>query len=148
MIVETAFKREHYEALVDSPVTAYMRKFVTPELLTALENNPHSRTILADGKPIAIGGLIIHHPGRAETWAIVDQKCRQHFLALHKLVKRVLGRARLRRIEAIVHNDYPQGHRWVKLLGFKCEAENMRAYSVEGKDASLYAMVTEASDGR
>jgi len=55
------------------------------------------------------------------------------------LVKRFLDGCYLHRIEMTVDCDFPQGHRWAKMLGFTMEAERMRGYRPDGGDCALYA---------
>ena len=37
--------------------------------------------------------------------------------------------------------DFPEAHRWAKMLGFKMEAERMEAYAPDGRACSLYARI-------
>ena len=53
------------------------------------------------------------------------------------LVKRLI----FQRIEASVDVDFTAGHRWLRSLGFKCEAAMMQAFDPMGRTHSLYALV-------
>lgn len=147
MIEVVGFKKDHFHALVDSPITAHLKNLVTEGQLSFLENCPYSKTILIDNKPVLTGGLIIHNKNRGEAWAFIDQNSRKYFISIHNIVRKFLGGTRLRRIEAVVHHNYLPGHRWVKSLGFTLEAERMREYMFDGGDASLYAKINEVDYG-
>jgi hypothetical protein len=148
MIEITKFNREAFKTLVSNPVTAHLAHLAADETtMDSLEKNSYSRTVYINGKPVLVGGIVLHHSKRGEAWAFIDQDCKEHFLALHKVVKKYLGGTRLRRIEAVVHNDYPQGHRWVRALGFTREAENLRSFTSEGKSVSMYSIIPEVTNG-
>ena len=87
---------------------------------------------------VAIGGLVEYWKGRSEAWGIVAENSTQHFLGLHKIVKNFLD-SQPGRIEATTEKAFPEGHRWLMLLGFTLEAPRLKGYGYMGKDHSLYA---------
>lgn len=73
-------------------------------------------------------------------WALVSQDAGVHFAAIHRAVRRFLDVSEFRRIEAHVDVDFPQGARWMKMLGFEFEAR-MRGFRPDGADMLLFARV-------
>lgn len=142
------FKKEHYREVVGNSDQAYLNYYVTEEDLLALEESPYSRSCFHKDKLLGIGGIILSHHGRGETWGIVAKGNRENFIHLHRAVKKYLQSAEVKRIEAVVHLDYEPGHRWVKALGFELEAPRMKAHSLDGKDAALYSLTKGESSGR
>lgn len=141
MIQVVRFKAEHLSQLMEQEATQYLRAYLTPAHIAALEQSPHSMTGLADGRVVICGGVVEYWPNRGEAWAIIDQNCKEHFTAIHNAVKRFFEVCPLRRIEAAVDIGFEAGHRWMRLLGFELEAPVLRAYRPEGGDCSLYARV-------
>lgn len=84
-------------------------------------------------------GLIEHWAGRAEAWAMLGAASRPVMPAMHKAVLQFLDKSPFQRIDAAVPADFDAAHRWVRMLGFECEAPLMRGYLPGGKDAALYA---------
>lgn len=143
MIEVVKISAAHVSKLKDKGALTYLADYVTPERLVAMEKMPEAFTALHEGDPIACGGLIEIWPGRAEAWAFFDPKAGKCFTALHRIALRLLEIACHRRIEATVDLDFPAGHKWIKMLGFKKEAERLKSYTVDGRDSALYARIKE-----
>lgn len=142
MIEVVSLKASHIVALRDVGALTYLSDLVTPESLSSIETLPQAFTMLDDGIPIACAGLIEIWKGRAEAWAFFDPRIGpSRFLAVHRSVLRFFDLAQYRRIEAVVDCGFEPGHRWVKMLGFKMEAERMTKYTVVGGDVVLYARI-------
>ena len=110
--------------------------------MKALETTPYVRTLIGlDGKILGIVGAMKLWEDRAEVFALLDQNCRDKFIVIHRVVKRLLDLSPFKRLEAAVDVHFEEGHRWIEMLGFKLESEKMHAYFPNGKDASLYARV-------
>lgn len=148
MIKLVPFKKEHYLRIIENSDQKHLTKYVTESDLESVEDSELSVSCFLGEELLGVGGIVLSHQERGEAWGIVAPDVKKHFYSLHSAVKQFLGRAKLRRIEAVVHNDYPAGHRWVRSLGFKLESTCMKSYSLDGKDASLYAMVKGGADGR
>ena len=142
------FKKEHYKEIIDASDQSFLRYYVTDEDLEAVEQNPLSVSCFTEDTLLGVGGVILSHSNRGEAWGIVAPGVRKHFFKLQSAVKKYLSTVNLQRIEAVVHLDYEPGHRWVKALGFELEASRMKSYSLDGKDASLYAITKGESNGR
>ena len=74
-------------------------------------------------------------------WALISTGVTaRNFAALHAQAKRFLDGLPFDRIETGVDCDFPQGHRWMKALGFTMESPRMRKFQ-NGRDHALYARV-------
>ena len=94
-----------------------------------------------DGTPVAIVGVVVVHPGRAQVWTMLAQNAGQHMLGLTRAIKKLLkGFADYDRVEATVRTDFAPGHRWARLVGFEREC-TMRCFGPDGQDYDLYARV-------
>lgn len=140
MMTVVPYKAEHLLEMVLQPGQEYALPFVTPEHAKALEGE-YAFTALVDGRPIAVGGVKELWKNRALCWTFIDRNAGKHFAELHRTVKRLIDLVPYRRLEAETPCDFKQGHRWLKMLGFKLEAERMRAFQIDGSDSSLYAKV-------
>lgn len=130
-----------HEVLADQPE---LSKYIIEEQIFALVSMQYAYTAVnAYGKVLGCAGLVEKWGGRAEAWAILDQNSKEYFLQIHHAVKRFLKSSGIRRIEAEVNCRFPEGHRWVKSLGFKLEAPMMRFFDPAGNDCSLYSFITE-----
>lgn len=134
------YKAEHLLAMRLQPGQEHCLPYVTEDYAKALEGE-FAFTALVDGEPVAVGGVHEVWANRALAWTFIDGRAGKHFLGLHKLVKEILDLVPYRRVEAETSCDFPQGHRWLKMLGFELEAERMRAFRVDGGDSALYARV-------
>lgn len=101
-------------------------------------------TVLADGKPVACGGLLKVWEGRAYAWALLGVDARRYLKSITKAARRGIETGGFRRVEMAVQEGFPEGQHWARLLGFTLETpEPMRAYLPNGRDAYLYAKVSE-----
>jgi hypothetical protein len=132
------FKADHLERVQLLDVHAGFA--VSADAAAALEALP-SFTGLDGSRVLGCAGLIPLWPGRAQAWAYLDRGCGGSFVAIHREVSRFFDVCEYKRLEIIVRSDFPEAHRWARLLGFECEAPLMRAYLPCGSDAALYARV-------
>jgi hypothetical protein len=141
MIRLAKFEAAHFEELSREPIAFSLLPLITKEHIALLEKQPFVYSAMKDGKVVACGGLSEYWPGRAEAWALISSDVKSDFFAVTKLTQRVLDGCKIRRIEAAVDVNFKKGHRWIKLLGFKKEADCLEAYLPDGKDCALYARV-------
>jgi hypothetical protein len=141
MIEIVKFKAEHLEKMTEQKAMSYLREHLTTEHFQAAEQSPWAYSIIKDGVTLLCAGVVSHWDGRGEAWAFLNQSCKFDFLAIHRAVSRFLDVCPLNRIDATVDATFDEGHRWVKMLGFDCEAPLMKSYLPGGRDASLYARV-------
>jgi hypothetical protein len=135
------YKAEHLLAMQPQKgQEAFFSSVITEEYAKALENQ-HALAGLVDGRPVFVGGLYELWPNRALVWSFISRDSGKHFVAIHRGVQKFLSMQPYTRLEAECDCGFAPGHRWLKMLGFKCEAERMRKYRVDGGDSSLYARV-------
>lgn len=141
MMEVVEFKVEHLSEIVLQESQKYLDGWMTPEQAKALEGGI-SYTLMDDGSPIGIAGVIPMWQGRGMAWAYISEQVKgAKFLAVHKSVKRFLDGCYMQRLEMTVDCDFKAGHRWAKMLGFELEAERMKSYRPDGGDCALYARV-------
>ena len=97
-----------------------------------------------NGKPIGCAGVIRLDEGddRAHVWALMTAQTGPHMLAITRAIRGFLRTTAIRRLESPVFLDYPQGLRWIEMLGFEREGL-MRRYTPDNRDAWLYAKVRD-----
>lgn len=141
----TAQKEHVREVLERDPTSKYLGAVLTDEGLTKLGQNGWTFSILSEGRAIMVGGIAEYWPGRGELWAFVDHTCGRQFVGVHRKVANFVDvcQKQFRRIEAAVLVDFMPAHRWVRMLGFRLEAERLEAYSMDGQDYSLYSRVRQ-----
>ncbi len=139
-MIVVPYKAEHLLALKMQPGQSYCMPFVTDEYAKALES-AWAFTALENDEVVAVGGIAELWANRGLAWTFIDRRAGRHFVALHKVVKNLLDTVPFRRVEAETACNFEQGHRWLRMLGFKLEAECMEAFRVDGGDSALYARV-------
>lgn len=140
MIEVVPLKAEHVEWLKEHGGLGYLAQFVDREKLLLLEKTEAYTLLSHVGGVLACMGFVDFWPNRGEVWAMFNPRCRSQFLLVHRIAKRIVDSHQCRRLEATVDADFPQGHRWIGLLGFKKEAL-MKCYTVDGRDSILYAKI-------
>ena len=142
MLALAPFKAEHFNKLDIQPAQRWAVRHVGKELLKGLESSGWSTTVLKDGAPVFVGGVMSNAEHCGTVWCYIGLGLtQQEFVSLHKHVLRFIEALPYRRLDMIVSVDHKEGHRWAELLGFTCEAQRMRAFLVNGEDAALYARV-------
>ena len=134
------FKAEHLAAIKLQDMQAHLSDWVTLEQGRGLEQFP-SYTAFVDGTAIGAAGILHMWMGRAMAWAFIAKSEPKDFLKGHRVVKKFLDGCYVQRIEMTVDCDFPEAHRWAKMLGFEMECERMKHYSPDGRDCALYAKV-------
>jgi hypothetical protein len=100
-------------------------------------------SVFYDGLCLAVGGLMPKWEGVATAWAIMGSHARKHMLGLTRIVKANIDahlEFRYHRIETSVQTEFPEGHRWVRMMGFEREG-TMRGYGTQGFDCDLYSRI-------
>lgn len=132
---------------------------LTPELLRAVEPQPMQRmpleqaealsaptgrafAVLADGAPVAAGGVLELWAGRGHAWGLLSLAAGPHMRAITRATRSFLDSLPCRRVEMAVDAAFPQAIHWAYMLGFQCETpEPMRCYTPDGRAAYLFARV-------
>lgn len=142
MIDVVPFKAEHLNYIRKNGMfDKKLQSHFTDEDSKAIEAHGGVYTIVDNGNPVMVGGILEYWKERAEAWVIFGQPQRKHFLKIFNVIKRFLSMTFLRRIEMVVACDFPEGHRMAKLLGFTVECERMKYYLPCGSDAALYVRI-------
>lgn len=134
------FQAEHIERMRIQDAQAYSLAWVDDEQARSLEGIP-SFTALDGDVVLGSAGVLPIWENRALAWAYLSSDIGPYFVAIHRAVKRFLDACPYRRVEAAVDIDFAAGHRWMRMLGFRREAERMVAYRPDGGDMALYARV-------
>lgn len=137
MIRIVPLKKEHFDEMTFQNDQAYSKIFITPEVKLELERGM-SFAAVEDGKAFCCGGIIDYWPGRSSAWMILPEDLGHRFVPVHKAVKAFLEMQDYGRLEAVTASDFSNGHRWLKMLGFKLETERMKGYLPTGQDAAMY----------
>lgn len=136
-----AFKPEH---LADLRLQDAQREFQSrlgdADYGAALAQVGNAFTGMVDGRVVGCAGAYEIWPGRAVVWALLSDECGPHFKAIHRAVQGFFLATSWRRVEAVVRAGFPAGHRWIRLLGFRCETpDGMPGYSPDGETYYLYS---------
>jgi RimJ/RimL family protein N-acetyltransferase len=134
------FKRDHLQQMVIQQRQQGLEHLLTDEIYALLANSPAYTAIDGD-EILACAGVIEVAPGRAAAWAYISSDVGSRMKFVTKAVLRFLNIAQYRRIEMDVDCDFPQAHRWAKLLGFTLECERRKSFTPDGRDCALYARV-------
>lgn len=114
---------------------------ITPEYCAFLVDNSHSGvTVWADDKIICAGGAIEIWNGRAEVWTLIDKDAGPWMLGLTRVVERFVAMMPFHRLETCCEVNWPQAHRWLKMLGFEHE-RLARKYLPSGRDVDIYVRI-------
>lgn len=136
------FKAEHFLALRPriQPMQQVCAESMTPELAAGLETLPHTFTALQGDTVMACCGVLKMWEGRAHLWSYLAFDIGRHLLQATREVKTFLDAAPYRRYEAEISEGFEASHRWIKLLGFKCETpEGMENFFDTGARGYLYS---------
>ena len=139
-MIVVPFKAEHLELIELQGAQAYLSGWVSRRQGRALEKKP-SFSALVGETPIAVAGIIPQWPGRAVAWAFLSDTGPKYFLGVHRAVQGFLDGCDTPRIEMTVGCEFPEAHRWARMLGFTMEAGYMKGYAPDGSDCALYARV-------
>lgn len=147
LVLEQPLALWHLEHFEPQPFQAAHDPPLETERMLDLRHHGPTGSILEGQRVLALLGLVEQWPGRAIAWSYLSRHAGPRMLAITRLVRRALGRAPHRRVEAYVLRDFPSGIRWAALLGFECEAPELRAFVPLGHAASLWARVEEDRHG-
>ncbi len=139
-MIVVPFEREHLHRMVIQQKQQGLEHLVTPDVCGVLEGG-QSYTALDGDEVVACAGVVEITQGRAVAWAYISQDVGRRMRFVTRAVKNFLALTQFRRIEMDVDCEFPQAHRWAKMLGFEMECERRRSFTPDGRDCALYAMV-------
>ncbi len=132
------FKPDHLTKIQLQKNQEHFYNWLNPESYTHLSGF----TVIVDNRIVFIGGINKVHQSRYIAWSLLSYDCGKYLPAILKKVKRYFIENCIGyRIECTCDCNFSQAHRMAELLGFSCEAERMRSYEIDGRDAKLYAMI-------
>lgn len=134
------FQPAHLRALVLQNAQAWMQPMLDGDYGDALVRSGPCFTLEDEGEVIACSGVVNMWENRAQAWALISQGAGQHFVRIFRAMRSFLELQDTRRIEATVDANFEQGHRMIRMLGFRHEGL-MRSYLPDGRDCDLYARV-------
>lgn len=142
MIEATPFKREHMEVLLALPNNERERHLYKDFNYDYLETQKATYTLVdtETKKVVAVCGVIPYWKDRAEGWILFGDDVQKHLFGIHRVVKSFLNNYPSKRIEAAVPMDQ-RSWKWIKSLGFRCEAPKMKHYWPNGQDFALFARI-------
>ncbi len=118
-----------------------------PDAGPALQKSGPCFTVLDGESVIACIGLVdMWRHGIAKryvVWALISECGPKNFLLITRRVRNwLVAQDGPVRVEATVASSFKAGHRWVDLLGFRCETpDGMEGYSPYGDRFHLYSWV-------
>ena len=127
------FKRWHIDFLLTHGDAEGGSFRLDEPTLDALEAAPNTWTLLWDAEPLLCGGTVPMWPGRHTAWCFMNKLAARHMTFVTRYARKTLERVK-GRIEFTVRADFPQGHRWARMLGFEIETLVLKGYGPEGED--------------
>ena len=108
-----------------------------------LKDTPYPKTGLADGRPVAIGGISRLWDGVGEGWLIGSQDFKSHmfFICKHvrKYIKEYTKIMGINRLQAVVSASNKDVYRFAeKFAGFTYEGY-LHSYGMDGTDQLMFA---------
>jgi|DEB0MinimDraft_4_1074332.scaffolds.fasta_scaffold00681_2 hypothetical protein len=140
MFAVVPFTPAHLGMIKLQKLQMQLSDWVSHEQASALSQYP-SYTAFDDDTPLGAAGIVPLWQGRAQAWAFLSEMGPKNFLRCHYAVKKFLDGCYVNRLEISVDCDFPQAHKWAKMLGFEMECERMKQYSPDGQDCALYVRV-------
>ncbi len=135
-------KKEHLLGLLNEDQNAHLKNVIPPAQIEFLTTTGFNYSMINDaGKILMCGGVALYWKDRGEAWAVRTKDCGKDFVGIVRLSKKIMWDTPIKRIEACIETTFPEGHRWIKLLGFKLEAPLLKSYYQNGADVSLYARI-------
>ena len=121
------------------------------ELLAIKRDGKDMNGLIKDGitgfcgiQPVVCSGFVEIWPGRASVWAIFDHDVKPNiFLCIHRQVAKAIKAHQpkwFHRLEMTVLQDFANGHRWAKQLGFERRCD-LRKYDQWKRDYTLYERI-------
>lgn len=139
-MIVVPYQPHHLAALEMQPAQAAVAHTIPEGYDTWLHEVGPAFTVLGPAGVLALCGLAEEWEGRAQCWAMLSVHVGRNMLALTRAVRAHFDAAPYRRIEAQTPEDFQEGHRWLRLLGFACEGP-MANYYPDGRTAIRYARI-------
>ncbi len=131
----------HLEYLKKAGALGELSEYLTETKIQGAVDARWSWAFIGKLGVIGCWGIAEWWEGRGEAWALFLPGSGPEFLSIHRHVLGILETVPLRRVEAAIDPKSKASVKWALMLGFQCEAERMRNYSIEGEDMMLFARV-------
>lgn len=117
------FKTEHINSL------DMHRTVLLPSNICVYEALSYdAQTILQDKKIVGCFGAVRSEPEIAQIWMLTGTDCgRGPMLNLTRYSEEWFNSLPATRLECFVHEDFHEGHRWIKMLGFDRTPDQAKA---------------------
>lgn len=133
---------EHIECIVVQDVQTGEQSGLLTADAAAVVQSSVALSAWHGGRCLGAAGLVPVWAGRTLAWALLSKYAPPFMLPITRHIRFVLDTYPAKRIEMVVLNSFPQGHRWARALGFVNETPNgMRAFLPDGSDGAMYARV-------
>jgi hypothetical protein len=137
MLYPVPFQAEHYWQVAPRDVAKPARTPALEQHVCALENE-FAATLMEDGKPVAMAGVVPYWSGRVHLWTEIDEGAERK---AHRFAKQFLDSLPFKRVETAVLAGNETAARWATHMGFQVECPFAPAYFPNGDAAALYALV-------
>ena len=104
------YEPEHLLAIDLQEAQGYARQNLNRQVAEQLAG-PYSYTVLRDGRPVAVLGVLKLWDNRALVWTFLGRDAGPSMVVIHRFVKEALDLLPFRRIEADTPCGFEAGHR-------------------------------------
>lgn len=136
-------KREHIKLLLEDTINEHLRPIFTESYIDDSLKNPFTYVGMADGVPVACGGVTKLWEGRGHVWMILSQGMRNHSVSVFRGIKQFMHQLPFNRLELDSPCGFLHGHRRAIMFGFQLETPRARKYWPDGRDAQIFVWVRE-----
>jgi hypothetical protein len=97
-------------------------------------------TVRLEGQIMICGGVLPVDNTTGHLWCFMSRFAGKHMLALHRVTRRFIEVSGKHTLHATTEADFPDGCRWLEMLGFR-QAAVLHRYDPAGRDHILYTKV-------
>ena len=136
----TLYAPEHL-FLIDAQPEQVAALEATPWPVALAMAGPNSWSLWRGSTLVACAGIVQAYGHCGEAWAVLSRHAGRHLVTVDRLARSIIAASPFTRVTTYVKCDFPAGHRWIKSLGFECEAPRCVQAGPEKADYALYALV-------
>ena len=116
------FQKEDLQNMNIHISQAWIKPYLTDEVLNSIEVSQDAYTVVEDGKVIACGGVALTEDGIGKAWAFFSDDAGKYMYKITKMVLKYLPTFReYDKIVASVEDNFEQGNKFMNLVGFTKE---------------------------
>lgn len=109
---------------------------------TDLISQPSWTLINENNDILFIGGLVKIHNKRLLLWSFISKNAGKYMLFITRKTKDIISQYKDIRLETNVSENFINGHKWAKILGFKFEAI-LECYAENGNNMAMYSIINK-----